>query len=106
MVLCRAIGLNILVSSFKLFRHPWGKGFEEKTKVAIQKRRPTALLRALVHLIPVGVALWEVTLNWNTYYVGSFLLKQVGYIYQNFFHTMSYCSPRSTIKPWLKYTRL
>ncbi|MCJ1265036.1 hypothetical protein MMC22_004911 [Lobaria immixta] len=78
-ILCRAIGLNILVSSFKFLRHPWGKGFEETTKIAIRKSQPVALLRALVHVIPVGVALWEVTLNWNTYYAGSYLLKQVYY---------------------------
>lgn len=78
-ILCRAIGLNILVSSSKFIRHPWGKGFEERTKIAIRKSQPVALLRALVHVVPVGVALWEVTLNWNTYYVGSFLLKQVRY---------------------------
>lgn len=76
-ILCRAIGLNILVSSLKFLRHPWGKGFEERTKIAIQKSQSIALLRALVHVIPVGVALWEITLNWNTYYVGSYMLKQV-----------------------------
>ena len=83
-ILCRAIGLNILVSSFKFIRHPWGKGFEERTKIAIRKSQPVALLRALIHVVPVGVALWEVTLNWNTYYVGSFLLKQVRYTLSKF----------------------
>lgn len=78
-ILCRAIGLNILVSSFKSIRYPWGKGLEETTKIAIKKSHSIALLRALIHVIPLGVALWEVTLNWNTYYVGSFMLKQVNY---------------------------
>lgn len=54
-----------------------GKGFEESTKIAIRKRKSVALLRALLHVIPVGMALWEIQLNWNTYYVGSFTLKQV-----------------------------
>ncbi len=47
-----------------------GKGYTEKTKVAIRRNRTTALLRALIHVFPVGVALWEIVLNWNTYFVG------------------------------------
>ena len=69
--------MNILVSSFKFLRHPWGKGFEETPKIAIRKSHAVALLRALVHVIPVVVALWEIILNWNTYYVGSYMLRQV-----------------------------
>ena len=41
--------------------------------------RPTALLRALIHLIPVGVALCEIVLNWNTYYVGAVSYNQATY---------------------------
>ena len=47
-----------------------GKGYTEATKIAIRKSRTTALLRALIHFTPVGVALWEIVLNWNTYFVG------------------------------------
>ena len=69
--LCRALGLNILFSLFASLRHEMvGKGYTEATKIAIRKSRTTALLRALIHFIPVGVALWEIVLNWNTYFVG------------------------------------
>ena len=69
--LCRALGLNVLSSFFAFLRHKTvGKGYTEQTKIAIRKSRTTALLRALIHFIPVGVALWEIVLNWNTYFVG------------------------------------
>lgn len=48
-------------------------------KIAIHHNRSTALLRTLIHIVPVGFALWEVVLNWNTYYVGSYALTQVYY---------------------------
>lgn len=75
----RALGLNVLISFIKHLRHPFGKGFEERTKIAIRKSRSAALLRALIHVVPVGIAIWEVTLNWNTYYVGSTSLRLVYY---------------------------
>ena len=69
--LCRALGLNLLFSLFVFLRHKTvGKGYTEQTKIAIRKSRTTALLRAMIHFIPVGVALWEIVLNWNTYFVG------------------------------------
>ena len=37
------------------------------------------MLRSLVHLVPIGVSLWLVTLNWTTYYVGSYTYDQVYY---------------------------
>ena len=69
--LCRALGLNVLFSFFVFLRYQTvGKGHTEKTKIAVRRSRTTALLRALIHIIPVGVALWEIVLNWNTYFVG------------------------------------
>lgn len=68
---CRALGLNVVFSFFAFLRYQTvGKGYTEQTKVAIRKSRTTALLRALIHFIPVAVALWEIVLNWNTYFVG------------------------------------
>lgn len=75
----RALGLSVISHFFKYLRHPLGKGFEERTKIAIRKSRSTALLRTLIHAVPVGIAIWEVTLNWNTYYVGSTALRLVYY---------------------------
>lgn len=69
-VICRALGLNVIVSGLRSVRHlTLGKGYDEPIKVAIRKSRTTALLRALIHVVPLGVALWEIILNWNTYYV-------------------------------------
>ena len=48
-------------------------------KIVIRQNRTIATLRSLVHVIPSGVALWLVVLNWNTYYVGSFTYDQVYY---------------------------
>lgn len=47
-----------------------GKAYEEPTKIAIRQNRTIALLRTLIHAVPVGVALWEIIINWNTYYLG------------------------------------
>lgn len=69
--ICRALGLNVIFSLFTFLRYQTvGKGYTEQTKIAIRKSRTTALLRALIHIIPVTVALWEIVLNWNTYFVG------------------------------------
>ena len=56
-----------------------GRGLHEKTKIAISQNRSTALLRALIHLVPVGVAMYEIILNWNTYYVGATSYSQAFY---------------------------
>ena len=70
-ILCRALGLNVMFSFFSFLRYQTvGKGYTEQTKIAIHRSRTTALLRALIHVVPVGVALWEIVLNWNTYFVG------------------------------------
>ena len=69
--ICRALGLNVIFSFFTFLRYQTvGRGYTEQTKIAIRKSRTTALLRALIHIIPVTVALWEIVLNWNTYFVG------------------------------------
>ncbi|KAM0804319.1 hypothetical protein BDR22DRAFT_959977 [Usnea florida] len=68
------------MSFFVFLRHKAvGTGYAEQTKVAMQKSRTTALLRALVHIIPVGVAMWEIVLNWNTYFVGYAVYNQAYY---------------------------
>lgn len=69
--LFRALGLNVIFSLFVFLRHKTvGKGYTEPTKIAIRSSRTAALLRALIHIFPVGVALWLIALNWNTYFVG------------------------------------
>ena len=66
--LLRTFGLGLL--SAIRFRNVSSKG--ELTKVAMRQSRTTALLRTLIHAMPVGLVLWLVILNLNGYYVGSF----------------------------------
>ena len=74
----RALGLSLL-SSFKLGFRRDKQAHGERTKIAIRKNRTIALLRSLVHIVPVGISLWLVSLNWTTYYVGSFTYDQIYY---------------------------
>ena len=78
-VLFRILGLSIIVAGLKSLQHlSVGKGYTEPTKVAIRQSRMIALLRALIHIAPLSIALWEVVLNWNTYYVGA-TIRNIAY---------------------------
>ena len=89
-VVFRALGLNLIVVGLRSLRHlAVGKGYDEPTKIAIRKSRKIALLRALIHIVPVGVALWEVIFNWNTYYVGSSVRNQAFYQFVAKIHEMT-----------------
>ena len=73
----RALGLGLLSS---LNPHLWfRKHSQEPIKVVICHNRTIALGRSLVHILPTAAALWLVTLNLATYYVGSFIYAQVYY---------------------------
>ena len=88
--LLRTLGLYLIASGLRdVKRLAVGKGFDEQTKVAIRKSRKVALLRALIHLIPLAVALWEITINWNTYYLGSAPLNQAVYQFGAKFHEIT-----------------
>ncbi|KAL8824191.1 MAG: hypothetical protein Q9191_005234 [Dirinaria sp. TL-2023a] len=71
--LLRALGLNILICWLRSleFRRVKRKNLLEPPKIAIRKNRLSALLRALVHALPVAAALGLVTINLYRYYVGS-----------------------------------
>ena len=79
----RALGLTIIAHVFRSasrpVRHITGRGLHEPTKKAIRKSKTIALLRCLIHLAPVSVALFEIILNWNTYYVGVSIYNQAVY---------------------------
>lgn len=78
-VIFRILGLSIIMAGLKSLRHlSIGKGYDEPTKIAIRQSRTIALLRALIHVAPLSVALWEVILNWNTYYVGA-TIRNIAY---------------------------
>ena len=72
-IVLRALGLNILVCWLRSlkFRKVKKTSHVELPKIAIRRNRLSALLRALVHAIPVTAALALVTVNLYPYYVGS-----------------------------------
>ena len=82
-VFLRAMGFPLIShatsQAYDALRHPVGRGLHEKTKVAICRDRSVALLRALIHVVPLSVALCEIILNWNTFYVGSASYNQATY---------------------------
>ena len=69
----RSIGLGIVVT---VFQGTFSRKFVEPTKAAIISNRFIALLRSLIHVLPVGVALTEIIVNWNGYYVGAIFDNQ------------------------------
>lgn len=88
--LLRVLGLYLIASGLRdVKRLAVGKGFDEQTKIAIRKSRSVALLRSLVHLVPFSVALWEISINWNTYYLGSAPLNQAVYQFGAKFHEIT-----------------
>ena len=89
-VLLRALGLNLIIVGLRSLQYlVLGKGYDEPTKIAIRKSRKTALLRALIHIVPLGVAMWEIIFNWNTYYVGSSVRNQALYQFGAKLHEMT-----------------
>ena len=89
-VLFRALGLSLIVTGFRSLRHlSIGRGYSEPTKVAIRQSRTIALLRALIHVVPFSVALWEIVLNWNTYFVGSGIRNLAYYQFAAKLHEMT-----------------
>lgn len=79
--ICRALGFNILVHFARFLRHPTRKIeiHHEPKKIAISKNRGIAFLRSIIHIVPVAVALCEIILNWNTYYLGKSTYNQAFY---------------------------
>ncbi|KAI9872891.1 MAG: hypothetical protein M1830_001086 [Pleopsidium flavum] len=72
----RGIGLGIVPTILQgLFR----KDFSEPQKVAVHQSRVIALFRALIHVVPLTVALMEIILNWKGHYIGMAFDKQSYY---------------------------
>lgn len=89
-ILFRALGLQIIVAAFRSLRHlAVGRGYDEPTKIAIRKSRTTALMRALIHVVPISVAMWEISINWNTYYFGATIRNQAYYQFGAKVHEMT-----------------
>lgn len=58
------------------FRRIFTKNFQEPQKIAISQSRTTALLRTLIHVMPVAVAIFEIVLNLRGRFVGVTFDKQ------------------------------
>ena len=58
------------------FQGIFTKNFLEPEKVAIRQSRVTALLRTLIHVVPLGVAIYELVLNLKSHFVGETFDKQ------------------------------
>ena len=70
----RSIRLGIIVTGFQgLFK----RSFAEPPKAAISNDRLSASLRSIVHIIPITVALLEITVNIRGRYVGNTFDQQV-----------------------------
>ena len=72
----RGIGLGIIPTILRdLFR----RDFSEPQKVAVHQSRTIALFRALIHVVPLTVALMEIIINWKGNYIGMTFDKQSYY---------------------------
>ena len=88
--LFRALGLHVIVSAFRSLRYlAVGKGYDEPIKIAIRKSRTTALVRAIIHIAPISVAMWEIIINWNAYYLGATIRNQAYYQFGAKVHEMT-----------------
>jgi hypothetical protein len=63
---CRTFGLNLLPALF-------AAKIAEHAKIAVHKNRLTSVLRALIHLVPVCVAVTLIALNCHQLYLGPYL---------------------------------
>ena len=73
----RAFGLGLLTS---VNPRRWLRSrAREPLKIVIRQSRTVACMRGLIHIVPVSLALWLITLNWVTYYVGSYTFEQTYY---------------------------
>ena len=99
----RALGLNLVAHAFKSLRHVTGRGLHEPTKKAIREDRTIALLRGLIHLLPISASLCLIVLNWNTYYVGVSIYNQA--VYQILAKTNEFLIQASLATILLSYIR-
>lgn len=89
-VLFRVLSPNLIIFDVRSLRHlAVDKGYDEFIKIAICKNCKTALLRALIHTIPLSIVLWEIIFSWNTCYVGSNVRNQALYQFGVKFHEMT-----------------
>lgn len=64
----RSLGLNLLVYVLQRF---FGYGLNEIPKKAFNRDRTMAMLRVMIHILPFIVAMGELVINWQGYYIGA-----------------------------------
>ena len=75
----QALHFSLNIVFLEPLQHTFRKGYDEPIKIAILHDRIAALLRALVHAFPLSIAIWEIILSLNTYYLGSSTYSQIYY---------------------------
>ena len=55
------------------------KDFTEPKKIAVSRSRTTSMLKSLIHVVPVGFALFEIITNFQGRYLGDSFDKQSYY---------------------------
>ncbi|KAG6994206.1 hypothetical protein G7Y79_00046g082570 [Physcia stellaris] len=78
-IIARVFGLSLPLEAVKSLQYLTGRGLHEPLKIAINRSRWIAFARSLIHIIPVGFALFEIILNWNSFYVGVDKYNQASY---------------------------
>lgn len=68
-LVCDSVGLSPVYSIVAWFLK-WDAGQGEEKKVAMYKRRRIALLRSLIHIVPVAAAIVLIVLNTTSFYIG------------------------------------
>ena len=62
-----------------IYQGTFTKNFSEPKKVAVRRSRPTALLKALIHVAPMGFAFFKIMINVRGRWVGGSFTNQSHY---------------------------
>ena len=90
-----------MISFQGLFR----KRFVEPLKVAVSQNRVSALLRSVIHIIPVAIALLEVIINWQGRYLGAIFDQQTSLQFASKAHGIAIQASLATVLlSYLRYT--
>ena len=71
-----SIGLGIIMATY---RGTFQNDYTEPKKITVHRSRLTSSFRSLIHVVPVAVALLEIILNLNEYYLGNTFDNQSWY---------------------------
>ena len=75
-IFLKSIGLGIIVATY---RGTFRKDFSEPLKVTIRRSRITSFVTSLIHVLPLSIAFYQITLNLRGQYVGADFDQQAWY---------------------------